>query len=67
MIGSELLAWHKNNGRWAELAAHATDQRTPVARPRLSPREQKCLTRLAVALRHDRTAEKLSISRPTVE
>ncbi len=73
MVGHEFLAWHKKNGRWAALAAHAIDQRVltlaaPQAeRPRLSPRERECLTWLAVGLRHDRIAEKLGITRPTVE
>ena len=73
MVGREFLAWHKNYGRWAALAAHAIDQRiltlaAPQAeRPRLSPRERECLTWLATGLRHDRIADKLSITRPTVE
>jgi DNA-binding CsgD family transcriptional regulator len=73
MTGAEFFRWHKDHGRWALLAAHAIDQRIltlavlPVSRPRLSPREKECLTWLAVGLRNDRVAEKLSISRPTVE
>jgi DNA-binding CsgD family transcriptional regulator len=73
MAGPEFLGWHKDHGRWATLAAHAIDQRIitlaapPVSRPRLSPRERECLTWLAIGLRHDRIAEKLGISRPTVE
>jgi DNA-binding CsgD family transcriptional regulator len=73
MTGPEFLGWHQDHGRWVALAAHAIDQRIvtlaapPVLRPRLSPREQECLTWLAVGLRNDRIAEKLGISRPTVE
>ena len=73
LVGQEFLAWHKSHGRWAALAAHAIDQRVlalaepQTARPRLSPRERECLTWLAIGLRHDRIAEKLGITRPTVE
>lgn len=63
----------KSHGRWATLAAHAIDQRyltlvePPSRRPQLSPRERECLAWLAVGMRHDRIAERLGISRPTVE
>jgi DNA-binding CsgD family transcriptional regulator len=73
MAGQEFLTWHKTYGRWAALAAHAIDQRVltlaapQTARPRLTPRERECLTWLAIGLRHDRIAEKLGITRPTVE
>jgi DNA-binding CsgD family transcriptional regulator len=73
MSGSEFLAWHKSVGRWATLAAHVIDQRfltlaePTTLRPLLSVRERECLTWLAVGLRHDRIAERLGISRPTVE
>ena len=73
MVGQEFRAWHNSRGRWAALAAHAIDQRVltlaapQTERPRLSPRERECLTWLAAGLRHDRIAEKLGITRPTVE
>jgi DNA-binding CsgD family transcriptional regulator len=73
MAGQEFLAWHKSHGRWATLAAHAIDQRfltlvePQSRRPQLSPRERECLAWLAIGLRHDRIAEKLGITRPTVE
>jgi len=73
MIGPEFLQWHKVHGRWATLAAHAIDQcvltfaKSSAPPPRLSSRERECLTWLAIGLRHDRIAEKLGISRPTVE
>jgi len=73
MAGEEFLAWHANYGRWITLAAHAIDQRlltltgVPALPPRLSPRERECLTWLALGLRNARIAEKLGISRPTVE
>jgi DNA-binding CsgD family transcriptional regulator len=73
MLGQEFVAWHKTHGRWATLAAHAIDQRVltlaapQAARPHLSPRERECLTWLAIGLRHDRIAERLGITRPTVE
>jgi DNA-binding CsgD family transcriptional regulator len=73
MAGEEFLAWHKSHGRWATLAAHAIDHRIltlvePQSRlPQLSPRERECLAWLALGLRHDRIAEKLGITRPTVE
>jgi DNA-binding CsgD family transcriptional regulator len=73
IAGREFLSWHKAYGRWAALAAHVVDQRTlilaalPAVRPRLSRRERECLTWLAVGMRHDRIAERLGITRPTVE
>lgn len=73
MAGREFLSWHKTHGRWAALAAHVVDQRIltlaalPPSRPRLSPRERECLRWLAVGMRHDRIAERLGITRPTVE
>jgi DNA-binding CsgD family transcriptional regulator len=73
MAGQEFLAWHKDHGRWATLAAHAIDQRLltivepQFKRPHLTPRERDCLAWLAIGLRHDRIAEKLGITRPTVE
>jgi len=73
MVGREFLAWHRRCGRWATLGAHAIDQRVltlaapPTEKIRLSPRERECLTWLASGLRHDRIAEKLGITVPTVE
>lgn len=73
MTGPEFLAWHKAHSRWATIAAHAIDQRivalaaSQISLPRLSPRERECLTWLAIGMRHDRIADKLGISRPTVE
>jgi DNA-binding CsgD family transcriptional regulator len=73
MAAEEFLAWHKSHGRWTTLAAHAIDQRIltlvepQCRRPQLRPRERECLAWLALGLRHDRIAEKLGITRPTVE
>ena len=73
MAGREFLSWQKAQGRWATLAAHVVDQRIltlaalPAVRPRLSPRERECLTWLAAGMRHDRIADRLGITRPTVE
>jgi len=57
------------------LAAQVTAQRVlalaeaapPPAPPRLSPRERECLLWLTAGLRSDRIAERLGLSRATVD
>jgi len=73
--GAAFRAWHAAHARTAILVAHAASQRLLILaeadgapeRPRLSRRERECLLWLASGLRSDRIAERLGLSRATVD
>jgi DNA-binding CsgD family transcriptional regulator len=73
--GAAFAAWRAAHGRSAVVMAHAIAQRLlalaeveqAAALPRLSPRERECLLWLAQGLRSDRIAERLGLSRATVD
>jgi DNA-binding CsgD family transcriptional regulator len=73
--GPGFAAWRAAKGREAVLIAQATAHRLmvlaeaepPDPRLRLSPRERECLLWLVAGLRSDRIAEKLGLSRVTVD
>lgn len=72
--GAAAARWYAANGDALRLAVYYADVRlvefaraTEAATVRLSPRERECLLWLAKGLRNDRIAERMRISRPTVE
>jgi DNA-binding CsgD family transcriptional regulator len=73
--GAAFVAWRAARGRLALLTAQLAAQRLlllaeaedPVPLPRLSPRERECLLWLLAGLRNDRIAERLGLSRATVD
>ncbi len=72
--GAGFAAWRAAFGRPAVLLAHLAAQRLMLLaeadapqRPRLSPRERECLLWLVAGLRSDRIAERLGLSRATVD
>lgn len=74
MRGRGFAAWRAAHGRDAVLLAHLAAQRLMQLAeadasppPRLSPRERECLLWLAAGLRSDRIAERLGLSRATVD
>lgn len=72
--GARFAAWRQAQGRVAVLMTQMATQRVlelaeldaPAPR-RLSPRERECLVWLATGLRSDRIAERLGLSRATVD
>jgi DNA-binding CsgD family transcriptional regulator len=72
--GAGFAAWRRTSGTPAVLIAHLAAQRLMLLaeaeaprRPRLSPRERECLLWLVAGLRSDRIAERLGLSRATVD